>query len=147
MELRSGLAKWIADMLDFRDSMGFLRRKRENVMRRFDSYCCESHPGASVLTEEIVRGWLASEASRVAVASMRMRTAVTVRLWNLWTRWRTVFPVSVASVIHSLPSNVQRASTDAMHAPSMRTPTTRWLSNTVRFGSASAISLNAWEIE
>ena len=73
MELRSGLAKWIADMLDFRDSMGFLRRKRENVMRRFDSYCCESHPGASVLTEEIVRGWLASEASRVAVASMRMR--------------------------------------------------------------------------
>ena len=68
MELRSGLAKWIADMLDFRDSMGFLRRKRENVMRRFDSYCCESHPGASVLTEEIVRGWLASEASRVAEA-------------------------------------------------------------------------------
>ena len=73
MELRSGLAKWIADMLDFRDSMGFLRRKRENVMRRFDSYCCESHPGASVLTEEIVRGWLSSEASRGTVASLRMR--------------------------------------------------------------------------
>lgn len=73
MELRSGLARWIADMLDFRDSIGFLRRKRENVMRRFDSYCCKSHPGASVLAEEIVRGWLASEASRVAVASMRMR--------------------------------------------------------------------------
>ena len=73
MELRSGLAKWIADMLDFRDSMGFLRRKRENVMRRFDSYCCERHPGASVLTEEIVRGWLSSEASRGAVASLRHR--------------------------------------------------------------------------
>lgn len=73
MELRSGLGKWIADMLDFRDSMGFLRRKRENVMRRFDSYCCEYHPGASVLSEEIVRGWLASEASRGAVASMRKR--------------------------------------------------------------------------
>ena len=73
MEMRSGLAKWIADMLDFRDAMGFLRRTRENVMRRFDSYCCESHPGASVLTEEIVRGWLAFESSRGAVASLRKR--------------------------------------------------------------------------
>ena len=73
--MKSGFAKWIASMLDFRDSAGFERSQYEHNLWRFDSYCRAHHPGESALTEDVVRGWLASEASRGVDGGLRKRAS------------------------------------------------------------------------
>lgn len=75
MELTSGLAKAIASMLEYREAMGFSKDTYEYMMKRFDSYCSAHHPGESMLTEDVVRGWLASEVARGCSNSVRHRAS------------------------------------------------------------------------
>ena len=75
MELRSGFAKWISSLLDFRVSVGLDRHGYEKDLRRFDSYCSTYHPKESALTEEVVRGWLAFESSRGYLSPMPKKAA------------------------------------------------------------------------
>lgn len=75
MELKSGLANWISSLLDFRDALGYERYHYELHLAHFDSYCRATHPDEAALTEGIVRGWLASEASRGVNGGLRKRAS------------------------------------------------------------------------
>lgn len=62
--LKSMFAKDINEFYEFRLVQGYTIENAVKYLYKFDDYCYEKHPGDTVLTQEIVHGWLQYSASK-----------------------------------------------------------------------------------
>lgn len=62
--LKSRFAKEINEFYEFRRIQGYTIENAVKYLRKFDAYCYEKHPNDTVLTQELVHGWLQDAATQ-----------------------------------------------------------------------------------
>jgi integrase len=60
-EFKSAFAVQIAEMLEFREAIGYKADTHKAYLLKFDEFCCENYPAATELTERIALAWAEPE--------------------------------------------------------------------------------------
>ena len=69
----SGFSSQINSFFDFRVALGYSDKTYAESLKLFDRYCAAAYPAESLLTEEIVLGWLEDRCADVYRKAMSMR--------------------------------------------------------------------------
>jgi integrase len=69
----SGIGADINAMLDYREALGYSRKSHGQYFSSLDKFCVNFYPDASVLTKEIVLGWLDEQHSAVSRKASAVR--------------------------------------------------------------------------
>ena len=69
----SGFSSQINSFFDFRVALGYSDKTHAENLKLFDRYCAAAYPSESLLTEEIVLGWLEDRCTDVYRKAMSMR--------------------------------------------------------------------------
>jgi len=70
----SGIASDIVAMLDYRDALGYSRKSIGAILKNLDRFCADFYPEATVLTKEMVCGWLEEQHSNISQKASATRT-------------------------------------------------------------------------
>lgn len=69
----SGFSSQINSFFDFRVALGYSDKTYAENLKLFDRYCAAAYPAESLLTEEIVLGWLEDRCADIYRKAMSMR--------------------------------------------------------------------------